>query len=74
MVREFIKTMHSYNMQTLFYNLCYGALGQDGAEADGVQEAWYMFKNPSHGNKDYHDLLSIGWKSNIDLLNPGNTA
>lgn len=72
-VREFINTMHGYNMQTLFYNLCYGALGQDGAASDGVQEAWYMFTNTGHGKKDYHDLYSIGWKSNIDLVNPGNT-
>ena len=71
-VRTFIDTMHGYNMKTLFYNLCYGALGQDGAAADGVREEWYMFTRPGHDGKDYHPLLDIGWKSNIDLTNPGN--
>lgn len=73
-VREMIKAQHAYGMKSLFYNLGYGALGQDHAEEDGVQEAWYYFLDPDHGRKDYHDLLSIGWKSNIDFLDPGNTA
>ena len=51
-------------MKSLFYNLAYGALS-DAAD-DGVKEAWYLFKDKKHGNKDYHPLGSP-FKSNIYL-------
>lgn len=73
-VNEFIKTMHGYNMKTLFYNLCYGALEQDGAQSDGVSNEWYLYTDAYRNNKDCHPLLNIGWKSNICLTNPGNSG
>lgn len=69
-IKKYIETQHNYGMKSIFYNLCFGAL--DDAASDGVKETWYVFKNPSHGDKDYHDLPS-SWKSNIYLLDPGNT-
>jgi len=70
-VKELLKAQHAYNMKSMFYNLGFGALENDGATADGVKEEWYYFKDPNHQNKDYH-VLPEGWKSNISLLDPGN--
>ncbi len=69
-VKKYIDVIHSYGMNTMFYNLCYGALS-DAAE-DGVQEEWYIFKNSGRVDKDSHDLPA-SWKSNIYLLDPSNT-
>lgn len=69
-IKDYIRIQHTYGMKSMFYNLCFGAL--DDAAADGVKEAWYIFKGSGHTDKDMHALPS-SWKSNIYLLNPGNT-
>lgn len=66
-VQGYIDAGHKRGMKSLFYNLAYGALS-DAAD-DGVKEAWYLFKDKKHGNKDYHPLGSP-FKSNIYLTNP----
>lgn len=66
-VQGYIDAGHKRGMKSLFYNLAYGALS-DAAE-DGVQEAWYLFTDRNHGNKDFHPLGSP-FKSNIYLTNP----
>jgi dextranase len=67
-VKEYISAAKSKDMQTMFYNLCYGALKD--AAADGVENEWYIFKDKTHTEKDYHELSSA--RSNIYLTNPGN--
>lgn len=71
-IRKYIDVQHGYGMKTMFYNLAFGALSD--AEADGVKDEWYLFKEANHakGARDSHDLPS-SWKSNIYLVNPGNT-
>ena len=70
-VQGYIDAGHQRGMKSLFYNLAFGALSD--AEADGVKEEWYLFKDKKHGNKDYHPLGSP-FKSNIYLVNPGLQA
>lgn len=72
-VKSYIAAQHAQGMKAMFYNLCYGALDEDGAAADGVKPEWYIFKDTRHAEKDYHALLQLGWKSNIYLLDPSNT-
>lgn len=72
-IKAYIDAQHALGMKSMFYNLCYGALDDDGAAEDGVQDDWYIFSDTSHSTKDYHDLKSIGWKSDIYLLDPSNT-
>ncbi len=76
-IKDYLSTMHGYNMKTLFYDLAYGTTpqdakaGQDGLDiADGVKTSWYV--QDANGNRDYHGLITAGGKSNIDLVNPGN--
>lgn len=70
-VQKYISSAHSFNMKAMFYNLVYGAW--DNADADGVQKEWYVFKDNTHTNKDFHPLSSP-FLSNIYLLDPSNTA
>lgn len=71
-IKKYIDVQHGYGMKTMFYNLCFGVL--DGAAEDGVKDNWYIFKekNNNAGARDSHNLPS-SWKSNIYLVNPGNT-
>lgn len=68
-IKSYIEAAKQRNMKTMFYNLCYGAT--NNAAADGVNEEWYIFNDKNHSIKDYHDLS--GGRSNIWLLDPGNT-
>jgi len=70
-VKAYISQAHAHGMKAMFYDLCYGAL--DDAAQDGVSPKWYMYKDESHSTVDALTLPS-GWKSNITLVNPGNTA
>ena len=70
-VKNYIKAQHDLGMKSIFYNLCFGAL--DDAAEDGVGEQWYLFKDKSHTQKDYHGLPS-DWKSDIYLVDPANAA
>ena len=68
-VRDYIAAQHAYGMQSIFYNLCYGALSD--AQSDGVKEEWYLFHDGEHSRKDWHDLPD-SWKSDIYLMDPTN--
>ncbi len=69
-VDYYILSAHNHNMKAMSYNLCYGALND--AAADGVSDEWYMYKDQSHNNKVVLNL-SAPFKSDIYLMNPGNT-
>lgn len=69
-VENYIRLAHSYNMKAMSYNLCYGAL--ENAAQDGVLDQWYMYKDQDHNNKVVLNGGSF-LKSNIYLLDPGNT-
>ena len=68
-VQGYIEEAHKYNMASMFYDLCYGVL--EWAEEDGVSPSWYLYKEPSHKNRDYHPL-SAPFRSNIYLVDPGH--
>ena len=68
-VRRYIGVQHSMGMKSIFYNLCFGAL--DDAGADGVKQEWYAFHNRQRSDRDRHSLPS-SWKSDIFVLDPGN--
>ncbi len=69
-VKGYIGLARQKNMNTLFYNLAMGAL--NNAPQDGVKDTWYIFKDRTHTQKDYHPL-GPPFKSNIYLTNPANT-
>lgn len=69
-VQGYIKEAQSFNMKTLSYNLCYGALND--AAADGVSEEWYLFSDKSHKDKDVIKLAAPPFKSWIYFVNPAN--
>ena len=70
-VQGYIEEAHKYNIASMFYDLCYGVL--EWAEDDGVSPSWYLYKEPSAKNRDYHPL-SAPFRSNIYLVNPGNAG
>ncbi len=70
-VQGYIDEAHKYGMASMFYDLCYGAL--EWAEDDGVSPSWYIYKEASCRNRDYHPL-SAPFRSNIYLVNPGNAG
>jgi len=70
-IQKYISVAHSFNMKAMFYNLVYGAW--ENADADGVEKEWYIFKDNTHTNKDFHPLSSP-FLSNIYLLDPTNIA
>ena len=70
-IQKYISSAHSFNMKAMFYNLVYGAW--ENADLDGVQKEWYIFKDNTHTNKDFHPLSSP-FLSNIYLLDPSNTS
>ena len=67
-VRNYIDAQHKRGMKSMFYNLCYGAL--EDAEEDGVAASWFLFKDASRQQRDYHGLPD-SWKSDIYLVDPG---
>lgn len=69
-VQGYIQAAHSFNIKTLSYNLCYGALND--AAADGVSEEWYLFSDKNHTDKDVYKLPSPPFKSGIYFVNPAN--
>ncbi|OJV99711.1 MAG: cycloisomaltooligosaccharide glucanotransferase [Sphingobacteriales bacterium 44-61] len=70
-LKGYIKAAHDNNIRSMFYNLAFGAL--DDAAADGVAEEWYAYKDASHGQKDKHDLPQPFFKSDIFVVDAGNT-
>ena len=70
-VQGYIEEAHKYNMASMFYDLCYGVLSW--AEEDGVNPSWYLYKEPSAQNRDFHPL-SAPFRSSIYLVDPGNAG
>jgi len=70
-LQNYIELSHACNINTMFYNLAFGALND--ASYDGVSEEWYIYTDKNHSNKDYHGLPKPPFKSDIYLLDPGNT-
>lgn len=70
-VQGYIDEAHKYNIASMFYDLCYGVLSW--AEEDGVSPSWYLYKDASAKNRDYHPL-SAPFRSNIYLVDPGNAG
>lgn len=69
-VKQYITAAHGRNMQAMFYNLAYGATNT--AEADGVAPEWFLFKDPNHTARDFHDLPEPPFNSDIYVTDPGN--
>ena len=69
-VESYISEAHSCNMKAMYYNLIYGAW--DDASSDGVDNKWYVYKDNSHSNMDYHPLGSP-FLSSLYVLDPSNT-
>ena len=70
-VQGYIEEAHKYNIASMFYDLCYGVLSW--AEEDGVSPSWYLYKDASAKNRDYHPL-GAPFRSNIYLVDPGNAG
>lgn len=68
-VQSYITTAHGYGMKALSYNLAYGALSD--ANAEGVQDSWYLYNDANHNTKNVNPLSSP-FKSNIYVLDPSN--
>ncbi len=71
-VEKYIDAAHGKNMKAMFYNLIFGAW--DDAEADGVNKEWFVFKDNTHTNRDFHPLPSPPFLSNLYLLDPSNSG
>ncbi len=71
-VEKYIAAAHDKNMKAMFYNLIFGAWAH--AETDGVKKEWYVYKDNSHTNQDFHHLSSPPFLSSIYLLDPSNSA
>ncbi|MCU4165886.1 glycoside hydrolase family 66 protein [Carboxylicivirga caseinilyticus] len=68
-VESYIDAAHAANMKAMFYNLIFGAW--DDAEADGVGKEWFVYKDNTHSNRDFHPL-GAPFLSNLYLLDPSN--
>lgn len=64
---NYLSEARARGMKTMFYDLCYGAL--ENAEEKGVDASWYLFTDPSHTNRDKHQLPA-SFRSSIYLVNP----
>ena len=70
-IQKYIVAAHNHNMKAMFYDLIYGAW--NNAEADGVNNEWYIYTDNTHTNMDIFSLSSP-FLSNIYLLDPSNTG
>ncbi|WP_187263766.1 endo-dextranase [Pontibacter beigongshangensis] len=71
-VEKYINSAHSFNMKAMQYNLIYGVW--DNAEADGVNREWFIYKDNTRTNRDFHPLPTPPFLSNIYLVDPSNTG
>ncbi|MGN6180849.1 MAG: glycoside hydrolase family 66 protein [Mucilaginibacter sp.] len=71
-VQGYIALSQGYNMKTLSYNLCYGALSD--AASEGISDTWYLYNDASHNKKNESDLPMPPFKSNLYILDPSNTG
>jgi dextranase len=70
-IQKYIVAAHNHNMKAMFYDLIYGAW--NNAEADGVNNEWYIYTDNTHSNMDIFSLSSP-FLSNIYLLDPSNAG
>lgn len=70
-VQGYISKAHAFNMNTMFYNLVYGALNT--AESDGVSDEWYMYTNTARTGIDKYVLPKPPFTSDILFLDPSNS-
>lgn len=71
-VKAYIDAAHEKGMAAMMYNLAFGATKT--GEADGVQPAWYLYKDASTTIRDKHSLPQPPFVSDIFLLDPGNSG
>lgn len=71
-VKGYIGLAHARGMKAMSYNLVYGAL--DSASSEGVSSQWYMYTDSEHGSREFLDLPSPPFKSDIYLTDPSNTG
>lgn len=69
-VQGYIALAKGYNMKTLHYNLCYGAL--NNAASEGVLPQWYLYNDAAHHALNENDLPMPPFKSNLYILDPSN--
>ncbi|MGD6818974.1 glycoside hydrolase family 66 protein [Metabacillus sp. 113a] len=68
-LRHQLDKAKQYGMQTMAYNLLYGAFENAGPE--GVKDEWRVYKDPDHAVQDIHPLPD-SWKSDVYVMNSGN--
>ena len=66
-VDGYIARAHQAGMKAMFYNFSNGALHD--ADADGVDERWYLYKDNTHSQKASYDP-GEGFKRPVYILNP----
>ena len=69
-VRNYITEHHKYGMNTMFYNLLFGA--DEGYGDRGVSWEWSLFDG--HKNQDFHPMPEAWPISYIFVRDPSNTA
>lgn len=70
-IEQYINKGHEFGMNSMAYNLLYGAY--EDAENDGVPTQLRLFKDKEHQNPDFHNLPD-SWASDIYLIDPSNIA
>lgn len=69
-VKNYIDKGHAKNINSMFYNLLYGAWNDYAS--DGVSSEWLLYNNKVHSEINKHPLP--GWQSDIYVTNPGNSS
>ncbi len=68
-VEKYIDAAHSYNMNTMAYNLLYGAWGVGLSE--DVKAEWGLYKDTLHQEPFYLNMPD-SWADDIYFMNPAN--
>lgn len=71
-LKYYIDEGHKRNINSMFYNLAFGAL--EDAQSDGVQKEWFAYRDQNHQTIDQHELTKPFFKSNILVTNAGNAG
>ena len=69
-IQKYIAACSSRNINSMAYNLLYGAYAS--AAADSVSDQWRIFSDVTHLQPDFHDLPST-WASDIYIMDPSNS-
>jgi len=68
-IRQYIETAHKFGMNTMAYNLLYGAWYSGFSE--GVSKKWGLYKDKKHQQPFFLNLPD-GWADDIYFMNPAN--